>query len=301
MEMENVKHRISVLQKLLKFIHSYTILSAFLLGIFFTSVLGIITFSLIEIPQNGLPPGVVTLIPFTFLQMALTTTVIFLMRKLDIFRTSDYGIKFLGKGLILAWVGIAGIFGSFFLNFFKFPENYFIFPNIFYFFVVFFHPLIGTALYEETLCRGLILKILLKKAGHTKNGIILSCVVSSVVFGVIHISNYPLVGISVIAQVLAAIGNGLFYAALYLRTRTLLVPILIHGFTNISHQIFHAIISPDVFIQIAESKSQGQMEFVTLENIFFMLLSTLPYLIVGFILLRKVTPEKLQIDNGVIE
>jgi len=289
-------------KKINDFIYSHSILSTLIYSLFFISILSIFGYLVLEIPQDGLPPGINSLLPFTILQMALTSAIIFLMRKLEIFQINDFGIKNFGKGLILAWVGIIGIFGTFFMSYFsynQYPEKIFIFPNIFYLLLVLFHPLIGTALFEETLFRGLVLKILLKKYGHTKNGIILSCVIPSILFGMVHVSNYPLVGISVISQIIIPIAHGLFYAALYLRTRTLLVPIFIHGFTNIAHQIFHAIIAPNIFLQIAEAQSQNQLqaEVVTFGDVFLILLSTLPYLIAGFILLRKVTPEKIQTNR----
>ena len=288
-------------KKINNFTYSHSLLSTSIYSIFFISILSVFGYLIFEIPQDGLPPGINSLFPFTILQMVLTSAIILLMRKLEIFQISDFGIKYFGKGLILAWVGIIGIFGTFFMSYFsyyQFPGKIFIFSNIFYFLLVLFHPLIGTALFEETLFRGLVLKILLRKYGHTKNGIILSCVIPSILFGVVHISNYPLVGISVISQIIIPIAHGLFYAALYLRTKTLLVPIFIHGFTNIAHQIFYAIISPDIFLQIAEAKSQNQLqvESVTFGNVFLILLSTLPYIIAGFILLKKVTPEKIWIN-----
>lgn len=81
---------------------------------------------------------------------------------------------------------------------------------------------------------------------------------------------------------------GIFYSALFLRTKTLWVPIIIHALGNLAAQIFDVIVSPDILLQGAEA--QGDTDIIGF--IVLTLIQTLPALIAGLILLRKVKPEE---------
>ncbi|MCL2719022.1 MAG: CPBP family intramembrane metalloprotease [Lachnospiraceae bacterium] len=229
------------------------------------------------------------LILFTAWQIVLTCVAVFLMRKLHIFDISDFKFKNIGKGFLLGWLFIVLSVILFFLNFTQLPEDSLIKPNLLNLLIVVLHPFIGTGLLEEVLARGLILKILLKKMGYSKKGIINACIISSAIFGIIHIVNITHSDfLSVASQIIYATALGLLFAALYLRIKTLIVPILLHGFVNLSGQIFNAIaLQPDT-----------QPESDILAVIINTLLVSIPFIIVGFILLKKVKPDEIVTEKN---
>ncbi|MGH4118022.1 CPBP family intramembrane glutamic endopeptidase [Clostridium sp.] len=92
-------------------------------------------------------------------------------------------------------------------------------------------------LYEEMVFRGLILSLMFRHWGKTKNEIYFSVVFTSIIFGVFHFINL-FSGSSFIAvgtQVIYAIIVGIYFSALLLRTKNnLLGCALLHGFYNIA-------------------------------------------------------------------
>lgn len=162
------------------FVHKHAILSGFLLFAFFITVISLFGMSLLRIT----PPYEKAI--YTVGQLVLSFAIIGLMRKFQVFNINDFRFRNMGKGILLAWVGIVDAVVTFLFNFLPLPENSLIAPNPLHLVIVVLHPLIGTALFEEVLCRGLVLKLLLVKMGNTKKGIIGACIISSVIFGIGH-------------------------------------------------------------------------------------------------------------------
>ena len=270
-----------------KFINSKTVLSVVVLSvlfIFLVTVIGILVL-------NMTPP--LRLALFTFGQLMLSATVIWLMRKLEVFAISDFSFKGITKDILLAWFGIVYLIVSFFMSFSQVPQNGFIEPNIPYLLIVILHPLIGTAIFEEVLYRGLVLKLLLRKQSDSKNSIIKACIISSVIFGFLHITNFY-AGDSVMevtTKIVTATTAGLFFAAVFVRTRKLSLTILFHGLLNLSSQIFNALVSPDITVQSPEAKVEIANILGFIINILFV---TLPILIAALVLLRKVKPDETE-------
>ena len=282
--------------KINRFVHSYTVLFAVLFGAFFTSALLIIAILIIGAPQDGMPPSTGDLAVFTMIQMVLAGIIIWLMRKMKVFSADDFKHKNLGKGFLLGWIGIALPLAVFVLGFVQLPPSSLIQPNIPRLVVVILHPFIGTGLFEEVLFRGLILKLLLIKMGYTKKGIVAASVISSVIFALVHSVN-AIVGTleiaTTIGQIVSATAMGLFYAALYLRTKNLWVPILLHGFTNLfAGQIFSAIVSQEVMLELLQNQVAADMGGLIANT----LLATVPALIAGIFLFRKVKPAEIADD-----
>jgi len=279
-------------KKINDFVQAHTILSAFLLTVLF--MLPILAAGLSLIIGMGQMKGLPI---FTVFQIVLTAACILLMQKLDVFDKKDFGFKNAGKGLLLGWITYVFVIISFVINLTSPPEGGYIAPNPLFLVTVILAPFIGTGLFEETLIRGLVLKILLKKKGDTKKGIITACVISAVLFGVAHLTNLVWVDpISVISQVFYATAGGIFFGAIYLRTKTLMAPILLHGLMNVSSQIFDAFTGPD-FISQRDANPTGAAETVVTTLIIVVL-----YLIPAFVLLRKVKPVEIVVnDNGVLK
>jgi len=273
-------------EKINKFVRSQAVFSALLLSVLFTSIITVVGISIFDLK----PP--VILVIYTVGQLALSGTIIWLMQNLKVFDANDFKLKGIGKGFLLAWFGFLFIGISFFINFMSVPENSFIVPNTFYLLIVILHPIIGTGLFEEVLYRGLVLKILLKKTEDTKKGIIFACIISSVIFGLVaHIPNLfagTRTYLQTVNQIITAITAGLFFAAVFVRTKKLWITILLHGLLNLSAQIFDAITSMDLVVQNAEQTGTDIGGYI-----FMTLLEALPILIAGLILLRKAIPDEI--------
>lgn len=91
---------------------------------------------------------------------------------------------------------------------------------------------IGAGVFEEYLFRGLILGILLKSFPHfskTKT-IWYAVTISSILFGIAHGSNFMSQSVSsTLVQIFCAISIGFLLSALYLRSGSIIVPMLFHA------------------------------------------------------------------------
>ena len=97
---------------------------------------------------------------------------------------------------------------------------------------------IAPGLYEEVTCRGVVLSNMMYQWRNAKNPIMMSLLASSIAFGLIHLINlFSTVGPTLI-QVGYATGLGIFFGAVYLRTRNLWGPVVVHALIDISAKIF---------------------------------------------------------------
>jgi membrane protease YdiL (CAAX protease family) len=96
--------------------------------------------------------------------------------------------------------------------------------------------MIGVGIREEVIFRGIIANSLAMKYATDKKGLWFAVIVSSVLFGCIHVTNL-FVGVEptgLIAQIIGSAAIGLFYTVIYLRGGNIWVPILIHAFQDSS-------------------------------------------------------------------
>jgi len=282
--------------KINRLVRSHSIVATLLIGILFISALtGIVVLVMFAYGMMDTMIDAVTdpsfIAPFTLVQIALSGIAIWLMRKMQVFNINDFKFRRMGYGFLLGWYNIVYAIGTFSSIIFALPENSLIMPSPFSLIVIVLHPFLGTGIFEEVLVRGLIFKILLLTMGHTKRGIIKACFISSAVFGVVHIVNVIVDGefLPVVAQVIYATFIGVFYAALFLRTKTLWVPILLHGLSNVSSQIFYVILSPYVLQDLMQNQTDP-----SIIDAFIPVVFSIPFLIVGLVLLRKVNTEDVE-------
>ena len=90
---------------------------------------------------------------------------------------------------------------------------------------------VGIGIREECFFRGAIQSILAKKYADSVKGVWFAALIASSIFGIVHLINIftgydPLV---VLMQTISATSTGLFFAAVYLRSRSVLAPILVHA------------------------------------------------------------------------
>lgn len=97
--------------------------------------------------------------------------------------------------------------------------------------IVFF-LLVG--LIEELLLRGCIFKALLLKLGDNKKGVILSVLISSVIFSLMHIVGAPDDRRIFIMKLIWTFCGGIAFAILYYVTNNLWCGIILHGFVDIA-------------------------------------------------------------------
>lgn len=274
-----------------RFVHSHTILSACVLGIIFSPALGFIG----VLTDNMDPAGRLTV--FTIAKLMISAVIIWLMRKMEVFDIRDFNFHRIKKVILLICVGsVIAIVGLLFALV-HLPKYRFLAPNPSDILLVAMSQMVGIGIFEEVLYRGLIFKVLVKNMGDSRRGIIMSCIVSSVIFGLVHITNlidiYKYAGqlsiavvLPVLSQVFFTTAFGLLNAALFLRVGTLWIPILIHGTGNLVTQTFASLLSHDRILQFLHSPSSMNIP----EFIMSTLVSTIPLLLAGLFLLRETSP-----------
>ena len=86
---------------------------------------------------------------------------------------------------------------------------------------------LSAGLGEEAMFRGLAVPIGMRYL-RGRNKILITALVTSVVFGLSHLGNAKGGNVIGIVQAVASIGSGLFYAAVFLRSGSICVPVLMH-------------------------------------------------------------------------
>jgi len=266
-----------------KFVRAHTVLSAFLLTVFFAllTMTGGLLFILGNIVEEI--TGIQIYIAW---QLVLSVIGIWFMKKLQVIDEGDFKFKNIGKGFLLSWVILLLAAVMFVLGLISPPESGFLTPSLLYLITVIIYPFIVSGLFEEVVFRGILLKILLKKMGGTKKGIISAFIISAVVFGAAHsvhiIWKNPL---ELVGDIIFPIAGGMFLGAIYLRTKTLIAPILIHGLFNL--------FAGGMIWWAFTSKGPVSSVETTLADVITVLIVTLPIVITAFVLLRKVKPDEI--------
>jgi len=275
-------------QKINIFVRANTILSAFLITVLFlllTMAAGL------PIILRGIVEETIGLPIFIAYQLILSVIGIFLMKKLQVLDEGDFKFKNICKGFLLGWVVLLLAALMLVLNLTSPPEDGFHTPDPLYLLIAILYPFIVAGLFEEVVFRGILLKILLKKMGSTKKGITNAILISAAIFAAAHaihlIWQPPL---TVLSDLIFPTAGGIFLGVIYLRTKTLIVPILLHGLLNLTTTIFWAI----------TSYGPASVTETTLEGIvMIVLIAALPLIITAFVLLRKVKPEDIAVESNI--
>ena len=101
--------------------------------------------------------------------------------------------------------------------------------------LIFLCALVGLA--EEFLCRAWLQNEFIERFSQKKKGIILSIVVASIVFGLMHITNLfttPQGAVDTMLQILQAVASGFMFGCIYYRTKNIWSVAFIHGFFDFS-------------------------------------------------------------------
>jgi len=92
-------------------------------------------------------------------------------------------------------------------------------------------------IFEEFLFRGAIFPLFIKSFDPTNKPILISAVLSSLMFGIVHFINLfsqPENIIGITSQVFFATSIGVFFCGLMVRTENILIPIIVHALVNFS-------------------------------------------------------------------
>lgn len=168
------------------------------------------------------------------------------------------------------------------------PEKNFLeaLPMIVYFFMV----TLAIGIYEELLCRGLLFNSFENYFGNTKRGIYLSAILSSLVFGIMHLMNliwFPSLIISTICQVVYAAFVGFLFCVIYYRSKNLISCMLLHGIFDFT-AYFWAAFSDNLFQQTLDSNSVD----ISIGNGALLILLSSTFVISGMFQLRKEFSKK---------
>jgi membrane protease YdiL (CAAX protease family) len=146
------------------------------------------------------------------------------------------------------------------------------------------HKLVA-GIFEEILFRGAFFYILFRAWGHTRNGVFGAALVSSLIFGPMHLLSLVQVGIDS-GQVIAGVAQA-FYATLFgvgfvglvVYTRSLLPSIAIHALINASGSVGRFFGSAPVDDAQGASGGLGQIIGYAVVIIVIFMISTLPGLL----------------------
>ncbi|BCN29310.1 CPBP family intramembrane glutamic endopeptidase [Anaeromicropila herbilytica] len=139
---------------------------------------------------------------------------------------------------------------------------------------------ISVGVFEEMVCRSTIMNLMLHKWGNTRMGIYKSVLLSSLIFGLAHLTNL-IYGrgdlLSVSCQIIYAIFFGVFFGACMIRNGSVIPAMIMHAFFDICGN-FSDLKSKSNFIAIHQTSLEGAI---------LVILMLLPMFLYGLFILRK--------------
>ena len=213
-----------MLKKFREFTYRYVILSSLLI-----TILYVLLMNGTDIFFYYLPDSPITQYAQEIVGMLYSVGIVLLLGFKDTFRFKGFF-----KGLICASLVIVFMLFSlimFFVNKASEPDTVWASRGMIILGIVQF---IGIGIREECFFRGSIQNILAKKYANSVKGVWLAAFIGSLFFAFVHSLNIfagynPLI---VLIQVLSAIGSGLFFAAIYLRSGNIWVSALVHALVD---------------------------------------------------------------------
>lgn len=195
---------------------------------------GAVTIALIFI----LPPEILSLPAMDYVLSSVNNLVAFVVliiiaKKIGLFDDIPWNVKGVFKGLLLGipvllfcLVQLSGILEA--------TYDYSIVINVFGVVAALIYCVV-IALWEEFLCRGVILTNMLKKWGNSKNGIIKSVILSAFIFGAAHvITGFGGDWTNTTIQIVYASFMGLLFGVIYIKTKSLASTIVLHFILNLT-------------------------------------------------------------------
>lgn len=159
-------------------------------------------------------------------------------------------------------------------------------------YVLYIVQVIAIGVFEEGMLRGVVLNKMLIQWGNTRRGIYASVAISSLLFGLIHLINLlskPWLVVTTFTQVMYAFIIGIFFAAIYVRTRNLWVVIAFHALYDLGGCL------DDLFIREISEKINPD---ISIMDGVMTLLPFMFFLVIALFYLRK---EKLEVQERDID
>lgn len=142
---------------------------------------------------------------------------------------------------------------------------------------IFVAAIAGVGITEEFIFRGTILNLFMDKFDKTQKGIYVSIAISSIIFGIAHITNI-FSGVSIKSSFIQAVGAtvlGALLSAIYLRTKNIWVVVILHALMDFSSLIGSGLFGTNSLA--SEINNYSYIKFIGL----------LIYLVPLLVLLRK--------------
>lgn len=150
---------------------------------------------------------------------------------------------------------------------------------------------LSTGWVEEVLFRGMVATTLLQKWGQSRTGIYLAVLVSSILFGAVHLLNFiqgrkPLLNTA--AQITFAIFFGVMFSACLLRNRSIWPVILLHAAVDWAGTLREVAVGGGLRLNVPP---------MSIDSAMLSILLTLPLCLYGLYILRKVEPASLKLET----
>jgi len=137
---------------------------------------------------------------------------------------------------------------------------------------------------EEVMARSVVLVVMLQKWGRTRRGVYKAVLVSSVLFGVVHIFNM-LFGRSTwlpsLAQITYSFAFGVAFSACFLRNNAIWPVMLMHALVDLAGGLRHISVEGAIHVPVPNG---------TWAQVVTSVVISMPLLLYGLFILRKVTP-----------
>lgn len=222
-------------------------------------------------------------------QFLLAVMVLLIMRKIGIFHKQEYAGKTIGKGLFIGLVGVVYALVQFTVDFFG-NFAYAQIPDFTYFMSTVFIAF-TTGLFEEMLVRGFAYNNFKRNFGDSLEGVKKSILWSSVLFGAIHIVNLKGFDLSsiltVLSQMIYATILGMFFALVYIQSKSMWTVIIIHALIDGSAFVLNSMLSTEAF-QTTGGEVPGVGQIVLLSFV-LPLVVMIPFMVADIVKWRKLS------------
>lgn len=149
-------------------------------------------------------------------------------------------------------------------------------------------------MFEEGLFRGIVLGALLARMGRTRAGVLGAAVVSSLLFGVVHVLPFVIGGqvsdaLGLAQAVLKTLQTGivgLLMAAVFVKTRNIWTVVLVHGLNDLFAMVAEALFAGTVSTQYVNADPTAGLASVVVYLVFLVLY--VPVLVSAVRMLRRV-------------
>lgn len=219
-----------------KFSQKHVILFSILLALAFVVIFGFgaVTIGLIFI----LPLEILSLPAMDYVLSSINNLFAFVIliiitKKIGLFEDIPWNVRGISKGLLLGipvllfcLVQLSGVLEA--------TYDYSIAVNVFGVVAALIYCA-AIALWEEFLCRGVILTNMLKKWGNSKGGIVKAVILSAFIFGCAHIiTGFGGDWTNTAIQIVYASFMGLLFGVIYIKTESLASTIVLHFILNLT-------------------------------------------------------------------